>query len=230
MSQADPFVNWEHFYRPPNRLNWRGRYDGPEARRFHEVTQCIDLRERPRLRSTSHSYAIIGFCCDEGIRRNQGRPGATQGPAHCRSSLSNIPVDKVDDFILYDLGDIHCVEHLLEESQIALGHVVSWVIDHGIKPIVIGGGHETAYGHYLGVAKSYPHADTAIINFDAHFDLRPLLDGGKGSSGTPFTQIAQHRTERRMNFNYYCIGIQQFGNTPLLFRKAKELGGPMDYR
>ena len=53
--------------------------------------------------------------------------------------------------------------------------------------IVIGGGHETAWGHFQGLA--HPNKDIAILNFDAHFDLRPLINGQLGSSGTPFRQI-----------------------------------------
>lgn len=224
MTMQDLSVNWEPYYRPANRLNWRGRYDGPEARRFHEVTQCIDMRKQKRLESTPHSYAVIGFCCDAGIARNQGRTGAAGGPGACRQSLSNIPVDKVQDFCLYDIGDIVCIEDQLESAQAALGHVVNWVLDHGIKPIVLGGGHETAWGNYLGFADACSSGQLGIVNLDAHFDIRPLNEAGMGNSGTPFTQIYQDRTRRGLDFNYYCFGVQPFGNSPHMFDQAKKMG------
>ncbi len=44
-------------------------------------------------------------------------------------------------------------------------------------PIVLGGGHEIAFGHYCGIKDYNASIDRkdklGIINFDAHFDLRP---------------------------------------------------------
>src|ERR687884_322191 len=48
---------------------------------------------------------------------------------------------------------------------------------------VLVGGHETAYGHYLGYVRA--GRPVGIINLDAHLDLRPV-EGGRGNSGTPF--------------------------------------------
>ena len=60
-----------------------------------------------------------------------------------------------------------------------------------MTPIIFGGGHETAYGHYLGVRKYIGEdASLGIINIDAHFDLRPYDE--QPSSGTMFKQILEH--------------------------------------
>jgi formiminoglutamase len=61
-----------------------------------------------------------------------------------------------------------------------------------------------------------------IINFDAHFDMRPLLPGNQGSSGTPFLQIAQAHAQNKRRFDYNCIGIQPSGNMQALFDTAKQ--------
>ena len=62
----------------------------------------------------------------------------------------------------------------------------------------------------------------AILNFDAHFDCRPLLKGNLGSSGTPFYQVHQALSEENCPFNYYCAGIQPLGNTRSLFEYARQ--------
>lgn len=62
-----------------------------------------------------------------------------------------------------------------------------------------------------------------IINFDAHFDLRPYQKNEPGTSGTPFSQIAAWCGENRRRFEYCCLGIQNRGNTASLFKRAKEL-------
>ena len=87
-----------------------------------------------------------------------------------------------------------------------------------MTPIILGGGHETAYGHYLGV-RNYigKEAKLGIINIDAHFDLRPYNE--QPSSGTMFRQIL----EQDENSSYLVLGIQRYGNTQALFDKADEL-------
>jgi formiminoglutamase len=62
----------------------------------------------------------------------------------------------------------------------------------------------------------------AIVNFDAHFDLRPYPDGG--TSGTMFRQIADDCAASGDPFAYLCVGIQRYGNTVDLFRTAERLG------
>ncbi len=54
---------------------------------------------------------------------------------------------------------------------------------------MLGGGHETAYGHFLG----YVRAGRAVtlLNWDAHTDVRPLRPEG-GHSGSPFRQALLH--------------------------------------
>ena len=216
--------NWERYYQPPSRLNWRGRVDGSQPSRFHEVTTCLDLRNDEFSDSvTPKTYGLIGFACDEGIRRNLGRLGAARGPDTCRQSFANAPIGQSSDLTIYDCGNVACWDEDLEASQQALADVVEAVIRHGIKPLVIGGGHETAWGHYQGLEKADPQLDCGIVNFDAHFDLRPLLAGGKGTSGTSFTQIAQSRQKKNLDFSYTCIGIQSVSNTSILFDKADHL-------
>ncbi|HRE30468.1 MAG TPA: formimidoylglutamase, partial [Candidatus Berkiella sp.] len=90
-------------------------------------------------------------------------------------------------------------------------------------PLILGGGHETAWGNYLGLRQSVASQNIAVINFDAHFDMRPMLENNtKGSSGTSFLQIAQDRSNNNLSFNYYCLGINKTCNTHSLFETAKK--------
>jgi formiminoglutamase len=92
-----------------------------------------------------------------------------------------------------------------------------------ILPILLGGGHEIAWANYQGIAAACPDKKITVINFDAHFDLRPLLDDNKGSSGTSFTQISNRCTEESKPFDYVCLGIQEMSNTSILFETAEQL-------
>jgi formiminoglutamase len=217
-------TDWERRYQPANRLMWRGRVDNPKIpSRFHEVTECVDLREDPQLEPGPNTYALIGFACDEGVRRNFGRTGAAKGPDACRQSLANAPIGDIDDLRLYDVGSVACWDGDLPGAQAALAHVVQLVLRKGVKPLVLGGGHETAWGHFQGMALAYPGERIGIINIDAHYDLRPLPDNGEGTSGTPFLQIAHLCHEENTPFDYTVIGIQKRSNTQLLTETACKL-------
>ena len=153
---------------------------------------------------------LLGFPQDEGVRRNQGRPGAALAPGAIRHWLYRLaPWDATDDadltrVNLLDLGDVR-IEGGLEASQQALAKVLAVALLRGAVPIVLGGGHETAYGHYLGhVGTGLP---TAIINLDAHLDVRPCLDG-LGHSGSPFRQAMTHPTHPLPGGHYVCLGAQ----------------------
>lgn len=195
---------------------WQGRYDSddPLDLRWHQQSRCITHESLHELKGR---WILAGFQCDEGVRRNQGRPGARKGPIQIRAAASSYPVFD-DKFEINDLGDIVCVENKLEEAQYRLEHLVNEIHKSGNKSLLLGGGHEISYPHYNGLKKSYPDARIGIINFDAHFDLRPVMDSIGPTSGTGFWQIAQQDD----NFRYMVIGLQKRGNTKRLFEMASE--------
>lgn len=197
---------------------WSGRTDAQNNEYLYQIIQYLDLNNMP-AKSLS-GYGLIGFECDTGITRNQGNPSAKDGPISFRKALAKCPVHS--SFALYDAGNVKCLADELETAQTELSIQINKLLSHHLMPIVIGGGHETAWGHFQGVAKHYHDADIAILNFDAHFDLRPLIDGQRGSSGTPFRQMNTLLKSEGKPFNYYCAGIQPFSNTRSLFDYAKE--------
>lgn len=217
-------------YRPGRTEAWQGRTDSTvdfDAFRWHQWVRPLDLTNPPDgLPEDALGIAFLGFCCDEGVRRNLGRPGAAKGPAGIRRELSNLPCWFTPSLLLYDAGDILCEDGDLEKAQDALDAAVTLLLDSGFFPIVLGGGHELALGHYRGIRdhllKISPQPSIGIVNFDAHLDMRPYDAGG--SSGTMFRQIADECRNLQLPYSYLCIGAQQVGNTVGLFRTARELG------
>ncbi|MGE3317684.1 MAG: formimidoylglutamase [Candidatus Berkiella sp.] len=213
-------------YTKPDPANWQGRTDNGDAlARFFQIAQCQSLDSFIASGSSvsAPTITLLGFSCDEGVRRNQGRVGAEKAPSKLRQALANLPLhEKARQIKLLDVGDIKCptgsVDNL-ENAQIHLGHAVDALLNKKTFPLILGGGHETAWGHYLGLHKHLP-SNMAIINFDAHFDMRPLLPNQQGSSGTPFLQIAEYRKAQQLSFDYYCLGIKQSSNTQALFDTA----------
>ena len=148
---------------------WSGRVDAGEgdlARRWHQLA-------RPYAAGLEPGVGIIGFVSDEGVRRNQGRVGAAAGPAAIRKALANLAWHQ--PLPLCDAGDVDCADGDLDAAHIRLGERVRQLRADGHFPLVLGGGHETAYGTWRGLAAAHPDKVIGIVNFDAHFDIREAL-------------------------------------------------------
>ncbi|MDP3705204.1 MAG: formimidoylglutamase [Legionellaceae bacterium] len=203
-----------------DRAIWSGRADALDHDYLFQTIEYLDL-DNPDICNQRHEgFVLLGFECDEGVRRNLGNSGAKDGPMAFRQAAAKSPIHQ--PFRLYDAGNIRCFNHDLEAAQAELKKRVTRILSLGCMPIVIGGGHETAWGHYQGIATHYPKEDIAILNFDAHFDLRPLIEGHLGSSGTPFRQVNDYLQSKNKPFHYYCAGIQSYSNTKRLFDYAHQ--------
>jgi formiminoglutamase len=214
-------MNWQARYLPPDPNPWRGREDVPDGSCFFQHIKLINLMDGIPARSADTAFALVGFKSDEGAQRDLGRTGATEGPLAIRQRLARLPLQK-QKIILYDVGNISCPDHDLESSQAALGEVIKLLQQQNIRPIVIGGGHELAWGHYQGIAACNPPGKRlGIINFDAHFNLHALEPSHRASATTAFYQIAKAHEEQNRHLDYNCIGIQHTANVRKMFDKAK---------
>lgn len=214
-------MSWNSRYLPPDQTSWQGRAGLPPASCFFQVIETANLLDHDQLHTHQQTFALIGFRCDEGIRRNAGRIGAAEGSAAIRQALAKLPVQR-HNFSCIDVGNITCSDGDLESAQKALADVISLLLEQKTIPIVMGGGHELAWGHYQGIAQRYPRVNLGIINMDAHLDMRPLLPNNLGSSGTPFLQIAKAHEQEKRRLDYNCVGIQHAGNIRLLLETAKQ--------
>ena len=195
---------------------WQGRVDveesGPSPRWHQHV--------RPFADDSRGGVALVGFAVDEGVRRNGGRPGAAEGPLLLRKALAGLPV--LGEPAVWDAGDVACADGQLEAAQDALAQRVARAMAQGCVPLVLGGGHEVAWGTFQGFMHARPQAQRVlVVNFDAHFDLRRAA---QGNSGTPFRQMQEWCMSHARPFDYRVVGISQFANTQALFDRADALG------
>ena len=210
---------------------WSGRTDdtsNPDAFRWHQCVQIVDLNtvKKEELQLSGKDFCFLGFSCDKGVEKNKGRVGTALGPFSIRRAMANLPNIFQSDGKLYDAGNIHCLDGNLESAQENMAHAVKRILELDMFPVILGGGHEIAFGHYKGL-KQYSEQsghppNIGIINFDAHFDMRPYDQGP--NSGTMFRQIADMNQEEGKEFSYFVMGIQKTSNTANLFKKADELG------
>jgi len=207
-------------YQAPLPQLWKGRATAPKlgVQYWYQQVQLLDLEKESETDAVPH-VALLGYACDEGVRRNKGRIGAAHGPDAIRKQLTRLAFHH-DSLSISDYGNLLCADGNLEDCQKALSVLTEQLLAQGSFPIVLGGGHDVAYGHFVGIHNALQQKGSSrigIINFDAHFDLRPVED--KPHSGTPFNQIL---SEYRSTTEYFALGIQQPANTQELFAIAKE--------
>lgn len=208
-------------YRPAQKNNWEGRKSNPDISNqyWHQEIKLIDINDCDL--NSDFDIAILGYACDEGVRRNRGRMGTSEGPKAVRDKLAKLPIHFETKNVV-DIGDVLCIDDDMESAQELFAAAVSELIKHNIFPIAIGGGHDMSYGHFKGIWNAINKKNNnkiGIINFDAHLDLRPVEK--LGNSGTPFYQIISEFNEHK-DIEYFAIGIQQQSNTKELFEIAKE--------
>src|SRR5699024_7240369 len=133
-----------------------------------------------------------------------------------RSTLASLAVH--EDLAVVDHGDIVVEDGDLEDGQRRLGEAVADARRDAPLTVVLGGGHETAWGSYLGLGR---RPRLGVLNLDAHFDLR---QEDRPTSGTPFHQIARERQAQGLDVHYAVLGVSTASNTGVLFDTAEELG------
>ncbi|MEE9651112.1 formimidoylglutamase [Enterobacter soli] len=204
-------------WRPVSEQVWQGRDDSAEASNAKRIFQTI--RQQAQFAPASSGIALLGFACDEGVKRNHGRPGAAQAPDVLRKALANMASHQGHEQ-LADLGTIEVEGDGLEAAQRALSDAVTACQRSGMHTLVFGGGHETAWAHGRGVLDAFPLERVAIINLDAHLDLRKAE---RATSGTPFRQLAHYCAEQSRAFQYACFGVSRAANTQALWDEAERL-------
>jgi len=145
---------------------WIGRaepFESARARYWYQIAQPYTFDSTSQ--QNGQRIGLVGFACDQGVRRNQGRVGARAAPPLIRQAFAALPViAKLQQryegqlpTLLGDAGDIHChdnddfAERTLEKAQVKYADKISDIIQRGGLPIGLGGGHAIAYGSFLGL-------------------------------------------------------------------------------
>ncbi|UJR17898.1 hypothetical protein I4U23_004797 [Adineta vaga] len=161
---------------------------------------------------------LIGFPYDEGVRRNNGRIGAKSGPNAFRQLLKrtgtvvNAEYEDLDIRKYVKISDGGNIEEnlSLEEAHQQLEKRISQLIENKKLPFVIGGGNDQSYPNASALLN---HARSVyVINIDAHLDVRPLKEGNKAHSGSPFRQLLEdqrfHQNSSNRFIEFACQGSQ----------------------
>lgn len=124
-----------------------------------------------------------------------------------RKELTNLDVSKKKN--------IKKARHFVEDIDNDVSHIVSSIIKAGKTPIIIGGGHNNAYGNIKGLALA-KNDKVNVINFDAHTDFRP--EEGR-HSGNGFSYAYAEGFLK----NYFIFGLHENYTSDKLFKTIKKI-------
>lgn len=145
------------------------------------------------LQNKEVHFVIIGIPEDIGVRANYGRGGANTAFKPALESFLNI---QENDFLkgntLFLAGEVNVedltkkslhlniknkdelkeLRELVSEIDKRVANVVKQIVDANKIPIIIGGGHNNAYGNIKGSSLAL-NKKINVINCDPHLDFRP---------------------------------------------------------
>lgn len=193
-------------------------------KKIGEKIKCIDENQNidDFLEKTSAQFIIYGIEESIGVFANFGRIGTecafneivkslvnTQNNYWCKGSWMTIlgsfqfPEYQKELQLLNinDEADKRLVQQWVSEIDKQVTFLNSKIIQAGKIPIVIGGGHNNAYGNIKGLSLGKNQAIN-VVNFDAHTDFRPL-EGRHSGNGFSYA-FDEDFLDR-----YYIFGIHE---------------------
>lgn len=169
------------------------------------------------LNTCTANFVIIGAKEDVGVKANYGIGGTgTAWEAFLRSFLNiqhNQFLQGQDVAILGHWSvnqgvDKECWEGCIQDLDMQISNVVQQIIAMGKIPILIGGGHNNAYGMIKGASQAFGKP-VSVINCDPHADLRKT-EGRHSGNGFSYAK------ENGYLHRYALLGLHQNYNNQFM--------------
>ena len=194
------------------------------------------------IKNNDAKFVLLGIPEDIGVRANLGRAGTSSAYESALQSLANIQHNKFckgSDLII--LGHLNVAEEmkkaenlnlstkenrkelfkLVEKLDIEISHIIHQICSTGKIPIIVGGGHNNAYGNIKGLALAKGKPVNAV-NFDAHTDFR-ILEGRHSGNGFSYA------FEDGFLKKYFVFGLHENFVSKSVFNTLKELTSRVKY-
>ena len=188
------------------------------------------------LQNLDVDYVIFGVCEDVGIFANHGNTGARSAWKIAIKVLLNIQsnqftkanrvcilghleyehlLSEIDKLNPSKKKDVISARKFVDVIDKDVSYLVSQIVKAGKKPIIIGGGHNNAYGNIKGTSLGLSKPINAI-NFDAHTDFRK--EEGR-HSGNGFSYAFAEGFLK----NYFIFGLHENYTSQSVFDKMNKL-------
>ncbi len=194
----------------------------PDASLFYSKNDVNDVRMGQIVSRDEKDYenadvVILGNPQDEGIRRNNGRPGAAAAPNAIREQFYRLTTFNVKKRI-FDIGDVR-IGSSLEETHDNHQAIVTEILKDNKRLIVLGGGNDISYPTGCAMADVYGPEWWIGVNIDSHLDVR-LAE--QRNSGTPYRQLLEGG--HLLPTYFYEVGFQSHFCSPVYYEYIRELG------
>ncbi len=197
------------------------------------IPSGIDLESY--IKNCDAKFVLVGIPEEIGVKANFGRNGTASAWEIALKNIANIQHNKFckgNQILILGTIDVSSemklAENLNENNEIdreilfklvskidkEVAHIVSIIIKSGKIPIIIGGGHNNAYGNIKGSALAFGKPINAI-NFDAHSDFRNL-EGRHSGNGFSYAF-----DEGFLN-KYFVFGLHENYNSKNVIKKIIE--------
>ncbi|WP_242132207.1 formimidoylglutamase [Aestuariivivens marinum] len=196
----------------------------PHISNIYEQLKDLDVR-----------YIIFGIPEDVGVFANYGKPGASKAWEATLKTLINIqsnPYTNPKKALI--LGHLDFSEELEELARLNpnkskhikiarslvqtidayVTNLVYQIVLAGKTPIIIGGGHNNAYGNIKGTSLALNNK-LNVVNFDAHSDFRPE-EGRHSGNGFSYA-YAEGFLEK-----YFVFGLHENYTSENLFKSLNK--------
>ncbi|MEM9678940.1 MAG: formimidoylglutamase, partial [Bacteroidota bacterium] len=203
---------------------------GEHVRLISNLTSIYD-----DINNLDVDYVIFGISEDIGVIANYGKTGTYKTWGVVIKFLLNIQdnrftngnricilghLDYTDEMkAIHQLGtnkkDISYAREMVEQIDSDVSHLVHAIVKAGKTPIVIGGGHNNAYGNIKGSSLAL-NTPINAINFDAHSDFRPE-EGRHSGNGFSYA-YAEGFLDR-----YYIYGLHENYTSEKLFKTLNKI-------
>jgi formiminoglutamase len=176
-------------------------------------------------------YAIIGVPEDIGPRANLGRGGAHEAWSAFLGTFLNIQANEflapericvVGEVDVADLlkrastldgsnqGDLKALRELCGEIDTRVAAIIEQIVQAGLEPIVVGGGHNNTYPIQKGLSTARgargEQVGVCCVNCDPHADFR-ALEGRHSGNGFTYSQ------SEGLLKAYYVLGLHESYNS-----------------
>lgn len=176
------------------------------------VTRASEMLQAWNGKEKVEGYAVVGVPLSKSSISHSGASFAPGTIRRAFSSYTTYSIEKDYDLIgtkLHDFGDIRIHVTDIAASQERVYDMVSAILtDHKVFPIILGGDNSITFPNVKAFAET--KGKVGIIQFDAHHDVRNLVDGGP-SNGTPFRSLLENKIIDGENL--VQIGIRNFSNS-----------------
>jgi arginase family enzyme len=176
-------------------------------------------------------FVIMGIGEDIGPRANLGRGGATDAFESAIAQFLNLQSNrffigkqclvlgqiKTDDLQLPEDTSADALRANVETLDKRVIEITAQVMAAGLEPIVIGGGHNNAYG-LLMAAKQVYHKQIAAVNLDPHSDFRPR-EGRHSGNGFSYAAASG-----ALGY-YHVLGMHELKNSEETLSQLSAFGG-----